>query len=75
MWSTIKKPGCKKRDADTSRWMLESGAPRTNLTRRGQQVIHYSQGPVSSYFSRAAPRTNSVRMTVVLWYAMTLQAE
>ena len=75
MWSTIKKPGCKNRDADTSRWMFGSGAPRTNLTRRGQQVIHYAQGPVPPYFSKTAARTNSVRMTVVLWYAMTLQAE
>jgi hypothetical protein len=27
------------------------------------------------YFSRTAPRTSSVRITVTLWYAMTLQAE
>jgi len=32
-------------------------------------------GTDSLYLSRTAARTSSVRMTVVLWYAMTLQAE
>jgi hypothetical protein len=41
MWSTIKKPGCKKSDADTSRWVLESGTARTNLTERSASDTRY----------------------------------
>ena len=46
----------------------------TNKPEKGMSVRNtLDKGP--TYFSRTAARTSSVRMTVDLWYAMTLQEE
>ena len=31
IWSTIKKPGCKNKDAETMRWIVGSVAPLVSL--------------------------------------------
>ena len=65
---------CGYESLDVGIW-CSTDKPDKKRSALGQQVICYAQGPVPPYFSRTAARTNSVRMTVVLWYAMTLQAE
>ncbi len=62
-------PGWRKRDADNILCIGGSTEPRMNL--EDMKLLRISEKRSGTHCRRTAPRTSSVRMTVVRWYAIT----
>lgn len=59
-----------KREAERIRCLEGSTAPRMNLIHQ-VQFVHHSKTLQFANLSNAAPRTISVNITVLRWYATT----
>lgn len=71
MWSIIRNPGWRNKDAERIRWREGSTETRMNLP---QELALHRYEWIENHLSSAAPRTSSEIMTVRRWYAMTVHA-